>query len=193
MHSTFFRLVFVGKKEKNMHRFAFTSNSTLLCLSVSHKITQNTLLLIDWICLFNFDKMWKSSKVWILHFFPMTRKPSENSEKSSLLNELDKKYYTKHRTNFSFKGRTKNGFFFSSLKKNNHVAWYAASLAWQSNHLDMNFNKPDDHSSETKAGFLDGFSNLEAELRSFAAKKEVCLFLQLTLENHWSAEFKQDL
>lgn len=41
-----------------------------------------------------------------------------------------------------------------------------------SNHVDMNFNKTDDHSSETKAGFLDGFSNLEAELRSFVAKKE---------------------
>ncbi|KAM4745408.1 SMC5-SMC6 complex localization factor protein 1 isoform 2-T2 [Anableps anableps] len=39
-----------------------------------------------------------------------------------------------------------------------------------SNRLD--FNKTNDHPSETKVGFLDGFSNLEAELKSFAVKKE---------------------
>ncbi|KAK5622311.1 hypothetical protein CRENBAI_005846, partial [Crenichthys baileyi] len=41
-----------------------------------------------------------------------------------------------------------------------------------SNRVTMDFSKMDDHLSETKAGFLDGFSNLEAELRSFAVKKE---------------------
>uniref|UniRef100_M4AYA4 Uncharacterized protein n=1 Tax=Xiphophorus maculatus TaxID=8083 RepID=M4AYA4_XIPMA len=46
------------------------------------------------------------------------------------------------------------------------------------NRLDMDFNKMDDLPSETKASCLEGFSNLEAELRNFAVKKEVCLLLQ---------------
>ncbi|XP_012716826.2 SMC5-SMC6 complex localization factor protein 1 [Fundulus heteroclitus] len=41
-----------------------------------------------------------------------------------------------------------------------------------SNHVDMNFNKTEDHPSETKAARLDCFSNLEADLRGFAVKKE---------------------
>ncbi|XP_027889760.1 SMC5-SMC6 complex localization factor protein 1 [Xiphophorus couchianus] len=41
-----------------------------------------------------------------------------------------------------------------------------------SNRLDMDFNKMDDLPSETKASCLEGFSNLEAELRNFAVKKE---------------------
>lgn len=48
----------------------------------------------------------------------------------------------------------------------------------------MNFNKMDDLPSETKASCLEGFSNLEAELRNFAVKKEVCLLLQLLTEMH---------
>uniref|UniRef100_A0A3P9NDB5 SMC5-SMC6 complex localization factor 1 n=1 Tax=Poecilia reticulata TaxID=8081 RepID=A0A3P9NDB5_POERE len=46
------------------------------------------------------------------------------------------------------------------------------------NRLDVNFNEMDDLPSGTKASCLDGFSNLEAELRNFAVKKEVCLLLQ---------------
>uniref|UniRef100_A0A096LZR6 SMC5-SMC6 complex localization factor 1 n=1 Tax=Poecilia formosa TaxID=48698 RepID=A0A096LZR6_POEFO len=42
----------------------------------------------------------------------------------------------------------------------------------QSNRLDVNFNEMDDLPSGTKANCLDGFSNLEAELRNFAVKKE---------------------
>lgn len=53
-------------------------------------------------------------------------------------------------------------------------------LFWQSNHKDMNFNIADDTDSDDelvkkKTSFRDeNFSNLEAELKSFVVKKEVC-------------------
>ncbi|XP_015228809.1 PREDICTED: SMC5-SMC6 complex localization factor protein 1 isoform X1 [Cyprinodon variegatus] len=39
-------------------------------------------------------------------------------------------------------------------------------------HMGLSCNAPEDYQSTRKTGFLDGFSDLEAELRSFAVKKE---------------------
>ena len=52
-------------------------------------------------------------------------------------------------------------------------------FSWQSNCADMKFNMTDDHPAETKnASFVDvDFSKLEAELREYVIKQEVCVYV----------------
>ncbi|XP_041856315.1 SMC5-SMC6 complex localization factor protein 1 isoform X2 [Melanotaenia boesemani] len=49
---------------------------------------------------------------------------------------------------------------------------YIVQHLFGSNHVDLNFSITDDYQTETKDRFLDNFSNLETELKSYIIKKE---------------------